>query len=106
MAGVAGVHVSTIRHWLARARSESVGPLTEKPRGRPVGACRKLMLAHEVWLREQIVGYTPQPLILPFALWTRRAFRNVIRTRFGVDVRDRLSGKYLKRCGVNPQRPI
>ena len=106
LAGVAGVHVSTIRDWLARARLEGVGSLTEKRRGRPVGACRKLTLAHEVWLREQIVGYTPQQLTLPFALWTRRAIRDLIWTRFGVDVQDRLVGKYLKRWGFTPQRPI
>ena len=75
LARVAGVHVSTVKAWLAQAKREGVGSLTEKRRGRPVGACRKLTLAQEVWLREQIIGYRPQQLTLPFALWTRRAIR-------------------------------
>jgi hypothetical protein len=45
-------------------------------------------------------------LTLPFALWTRRAIRDLIRTLFGWEVQDRLIGKYLKRWGFCPQRPI
>jgi len=106
LAEVAGVHVSTVKAWLAQAKREGMGSLTEKRRGRPIGSGRKLTLAQEVWLREQIVGYTPQQMTLPFALWTRRAIRDLIRTRFAVDVQDRLIGKYLKRWGFTPQRPI
>jgi transposase len=106
LAKVAGVHVSTVKDWLARAKREGIDSLTEKRRGRPVGTCRKLTMAQEVWLREQIVGYTPQQMTLPFALWTRRAIRALIRTRFGLEVQDRLIGKYLKRWGFTPQRPI
>lgn len=105
-AAVAGVHVSTVKTWLARAKREGVGSLTEQRRGRPIGACRKLQLAQEVWLREPIVGSTPQQLTRPFARWTRRAIRDLIRTRFGLDVQDRLIGKSLKRWGFTPQRPI
>lgn len=106
LAKVAGVHVSTIKDWLARAKREGIGSLTEKRRGRPTGACRKLTMAQEVWLREQIVGYTPQQMTLPFALWTRRAIKSLIQTQFGLEMQDRLIGKYLKRWGFTPQRPI
>lgn len=106
LAKVAGAHASTIKGWLAQAKREGVGSLTEQRRGRPVGACRKLTLAQEVWLREQIVGQTPQQLTRPFALWTRRAIRALILARFGVDLQDRLVGKYLKRWGYTPQRPV
>ncbi len=106
LARVAGVHVSTVKDWLARAKREGIGSLMEKPRGRPVGACRKLTMAQEVWLREQIIVSNPQQLTLPFALWTRPALRALIRTRFGLEIQDRLIGKYLKRWGFTPQRPI
>jgi transposase len=70
LAAVAGVHVRTVEEWLSRARREGEESLArEKKRGRPVGACRKLTLANEMWLREQIIGQTPQQLKLPFALW-------------------------------------
>jgi transposase len=106
LATVAGAHVSTVKAWLAQAKREGVGSLTEKPRGRPAGAGRKLSMVQEVWLREQIIDQTPQQLMLPFALWTRRAIRDLILARFGVDMQDRLVGKYLQRWGFTPQRPV
>lgn len=107
IAAVAGVHYRTVEDWLARARREGEGSLDkERKRGRPVRACRKLTLADELWLREQIVGHTPQQLCLPFALWTRPAIRALIKERFGIEMQDRLAGKYLKRWGFTPQRPI
>lgn len=106
LAGVAGVHMRTVEDWLWRARREGEGGLGEKARGRPVGACRKLKMADEVWLREQIIGQMPMQLQLPFALWTRRAIKALIQEKFGVQMQDRLVGKYLKRWGFTPQRPI
>jgi transposase len=59
LAAVAGVHVRTVETWLSRARREGTVSLGEKKRGRPVGACRKLTLSDEMWLRDQIVDQTP-----------------------------------------------
>ncbi|WKJ89071.1 IS630 family transposase [Methylomonas montana] len=106
LAAVAGVHHRTIEEWLARARKGGEGALQEKSRGRRLGSGRKLTMADECWLRDQIVGECPQQLKLPFALWTRPAIKALIRERFGVEMQDRLVGKYLKRWGFTPQRPI
>lgn len=106
LANVAGVHPRTVEEWLARARKEGEGALQEKSRGRQVGMGRKLTMADECWLRDQIVGACPQQLKLPFALWSRPAIKTLIRERLGVDMQDRLVGKYLKRWGFTPQRPI
>lgn len=106
LAKVAGVHPSTVKGWLARANKEGEGALRERPRGRPIGACRKLTMADELWIREQIVERSPQQLKLPFALWTRRAIGELIEARLGVRLQERLIGKYLKRWGFTPQRPL
>lgn len=106
LADVAGVHHRTVEEWLARARKEGEGALQEKSRGRRFGSGRKLTMADECWLRDQIVGECPQQMKLPFALWTRPAIKALIRERFGVEMQDRLVGKYLKRWGFTPQRPI
>ena len=106
LAIVAGVHHRTVEDWLARARKEGEGALQEKIRGRRFGVGRKLTMADECWLRDQIVGDCPQQMRLPFALWTRPAIKALIRERFGVEMQDRLVGKYLKRWGFTPQRPI
>jgi len=106
LAEIAGVHKNTVSEWLVRARREGEGSLAEKPRGRPVGVGRKLTMADEMWLREQIIDKTPQQEKLPFALWSRPAIRALVRERFGMDMQDRLIGKYLKRWGFTPQRPV
>lgn len=63
-------------------------------------------MADEMWLREPIVGQTPGQMKLPFASWTRPAIKALIKARFGVRMQDRLAGKYLKRWGFTPQRPL
>jgi len=108
LAAVAGVHVRTVEDWLLRARRKGEESLAgEKKRGRPVSACRKLTMMDEMWLRDQIVGHTPEQLKLPFALWTRPAVKTLIKERFGLEMPDRLVGKYLKRSRLHPpQRPL
>ena len=107
LAAVAGVHFRTVETWLSQARHAGEGSLdSEKKRGRPVGSGRKLTMTDEVWLREQIVGLSPAQLKLPFALWTRPAIKALVEQRFGFVMQDRLIGKYLKRWGFTPQRPI
>lgn len=106
LAEIVGVHEMTVQKWLHKAKQEGVGSLTEKRRGRPVGSCRKITIAQEQWLREQIIGFTPKQMVLPFALWTRPAIKALITHKFGIEISDRLVGKYLKRWGFTPQRPI
>lgn len=107
LAAVAGVHFRTVEAWLSRARREGEGSLDgERKRGRRVGSCRKLAMVDEMWLRDQIVGQTPGQMQLPFALWTRRAIKALVLERFGVEMQDRLVGKYLKRWGCTPQRLV
>jgi transposase len=106
LAAIAGVHVRTVEVWVGRASRESDASLAETRRGRPLGSCRKLRLADEQWLREQIIGGNPRQRSLPFALWTRPAIRALIRERFALEVSDRLVGKYLGRWGFTPQRPV
>ncbi|MFN5744640.1 MAG: winged helix-turn-helix domain-containing protein [Methylococcaceae bacterium] len=36
-------------------------------------------------------------MVLPFALWTRPAIKALIIHKFGIEISDRLVGKYLKR---------
>ncbi len=102
LAVVAGVHASTIKKWLAVARRQGEAALQEKRRGRPVGACRKLSLAQEMWIRQHIVEHTPEQMKLPFALWSRPAIRALLAEQFGLEISERLMGKYLKRWSKTP----
>ncbi|MGY6275272.1 IS630 family transposase [Methylomonas sp. MgM2] len=106
LAQIAGAHQRTIEDWLRKARLAGEGMLEEKRRGRRFGTGRKLTMTDECWVRDQIIDQCPAQLKLPFALWTRPAIKELIRERFGVELQDRLIGKYLKRWGFTPQRPI
>jgi transposase len=48
----------------------------------------------------------PDQLKLPFALWTRDAVRQLIKIRFGISVSVWTVGRYLKRWGFTPQKPL
>jgi len=50
-------------------------------RGRPVGARRTLSKRQEKAIQRAITDKTPDQLKMPFALWTRRAIRELIWTR-------------------------
>ena len=102
LAEIVGVHVVTVRAWIAKAKQEGRGSLTEKKRGRPMGSCRKITIVQEQWSRQQNVGFTPMQWVLPFALGTHRAIKALILKKFGVDLSDRLVGKYLTRWGLTP----
>jgi transposase len=106
LAQVAGVHVRTVEVWLKRAHTQGAGSLGERRRGRPVGFGRKLTMADEMWIRDRIMDHRPEQMKLDFALWSRPAIRALVRSHFGIELQDRLIGKYLKRWGFTPQRPI
>lgn len=42
---------------------------------------------------------------LPFALWNRKAVKEVIADRYGIELPIRTVGEYLKRWGFTPQKP-
>jgi len=53
-----------------------------------------------------ITDRCPDQLKLPYALWTREAVQVFIRRRYGIDVSVWTVGRYLKRWGLTPQKPL
>ena len=56
-------------------------------------------------MRNMLVDKTPDQLKLPFALWTRDAVRQALKSKFGIDLPLRTITDYLKRWGFSPQKP-
>lgn len=99
--GYARTYCST----LLRKLSAEPARLESLPRGgRRVGAKRSLSIKAEREAQRLIQGKFPDQLQLPFALWTRSAIRELIRTRFGVKLSIRGVGEYLARWGYTPQK--
>ena len=47
----------------------------------------------------------PEQMKLPFALWTSRSIRDLIRRKFGIVLARRSVRRYMKRWGFTPQKP-
>jgi transposase len=74
--------------------------------GRPVGSGRQLSAEQEKKIQQLIQDRTPDQLKLIYALWTRQAVSELIDAVYGVRLTVRNMGKYLKRWGFTPQRPL
>jgi transposase len=74
--------------------------------GRPVGSGRQLSPEQEKKIQYLIADRTPDQLKLVYALWTRQAVSELIEALYGVRLTVRNMGKYLKRWGFTPQRPL
>jgi len=76
------------------------------PSGRPVGSGRMLTAAQENRIRQLIEDRTPDQLKLAYALWTRQAVSELIEALYDIKLTVRNMGKYLRRWGFTPQRPL
>jgi transposase len=74
-------------------------------RGRAPGSKRRLTPRQEREVQKTITDKTPDQLKMPFALWTRDAVGELVRTRYGVRLPTRTLGEYLRRWGFTPQKP-
>ena len=77
-----------------------------KARGRSQGSGRLLTAGQEDKIQRLIQDRTPDQLKLSYALWTRQAVSELIEAVYGVRLTVRNTGKYLKRWGFTPQRPL
>lgn len=68
-------------------------------------ARRLLTKAQEAQLRTWIVDKNPRQLKFDFALWTARAVRKLIMSKFKADISLVTVRRYLKAWGMTPQRP-
>jgi len=75
-------------------------------RGREPGQGRLLSDAQEQQIQRAIIDKRPEQLKLDFYLWSRSAVAQLIEQECGLKLSERTVGKYLKRWGFTPQKPI
>jgi transposase len=99
-----GVSRMAVHKWVKTYRRRGPAGLKSKPQGRPK---RSRLAGHEAATTVRLITKnTPDRLGLPFALWTREAVRQLLAERFGLEVSVWTVGRYLKRWGLTPQKPI
>ena len=95
----------TVNRWRGRYLKGGWAALRKRRRGRTVGTDRRLNKAQEKEVQRTIVDKTPDQLKMTFALWSRRAVRQLVMDRFGIPYTLQGIGKLLKDWGFTPQRP-
>lgn len=90
-----------------RAYERGGWPAVKIKRGhRPKGSGRLLSPEEEQEVQRLIQDRTPDQLKMNYALWTRQAVSELIEGRTGIRIQVRTVGKYLKRWGYTPQKPL
>ena len=103
-ARIFGVSRQSIYNWRKRVSAQGKRGLKARKRG-PRRMSR--LAPHEAALTVRtITDRCPDQLKLPYALWTREAVQAFIHRRFGADVSVWTVGRYLKRWGLTPQKPV
>ena len=99
-----GVGKTAVWRWMTAYRSGGRRRLKSRKRGRKPGSSLK---GHQAATTVRLItDRCPDQLKLPFALWTREAVRELIANRCGVSLSVSTIGRYLKRWGFTPQKPM
>lgn len=100
-----GVNKNSVCSWHISYKRYGSKGLKEKVRGHKKGDGRLLSTEQEKEIQKMIIDKMPDQLKLPFALWTRRAIKTLIKREFGITISIRTMGDYLHRWGFTPQKP-
>jgi transposase len=99
-----GVARTSVYNWLQDYYTGGYRALASRPRGRPhEGRLEGFQAATIVRL---LTRCYPSQLHLPFALWTREAVQQLIARQLGLHLSVWTVGRYLKRWGFTPQKPL
>ena len=101
---VFGVARASVYNWLCAYEDGGARALRAKKRGRPR---QPRLKPHEAATTVRIItDRCPDQLKFPFALWTREAVQQLLAERFSLHVSVWTVGRYLKRWGFTPQKPV
>lgn len=106
IADLVGVHFETIGKWVRSYKANGVKGIRSQPRGQVTGAGRFLMPEQEKVIQSLITDKTPDQLKMHYALWTRKAVKELIEDTMGIKLAIRTVGDYLSRWGFTPQKPL
>lgn len=101
-----GIPRQTVGQWVKAYHRGGEEALKAKRRGRPTGAGAKLLPWQAAQVAQALRDSRPEQLKLPFYLWTRDAVVEFIKRRFDVRISRWTAGRYLKKWGFTPQKPV
>lgn len=100
-----GVNKNTISNWFKSYEQRGEKGFVSKKKGVKSEDKKLLNEDQEKAIQKMIVDKMPEQLKLDFALWTRKAVKELVEQEFGVVVAITTMGDYLRKWGFTPQKP-
>ena len=101
-----GLSYTAVRMIVKRYEEQGIRGIDTGERGRPASSGRSLTAGQEEHIQRLIKDHRPEQLKMDFALWTRAAVMLLIERECAIKLHVHGVGKYLKRWGFTPQKPI
>lgn len=99
-----GITLNGVQKIWRKYKEQGSRGIVAKKRGVKQG--KKITGKQAAEVRNLIKEKLPDQLKLPFGLWTREAVQQLIEQRYGIVLSRWQVGRYLKRWGYTPQKPI
>ena len=100
-----GVAPNTVTNWVKRYEQNGSKGLSDIARGVKSEDKKLLNLDQEEQVRQMITDTMPDQLKLDFALWTRKAVKELVEKEFSIELGLTTMGDYLRKWGFTPQKP-
>ncbi|QTY27740.1 IS630 family transposase [Flavobacterium sp. CS20] len=105
IASLFGVRPATVSSWMKSYKLDGNKALKENTRGVKSEDKKLLSTAQEKEIQKMIIDVMPDQLKLDYALWTRKAVKELVEREFGVVLAVNTMGDYLRSWGFTPQKP-
>ncbi len=105
IAQLLSVNKNTITNWSKSYSEEGVKGLKSKSKSNITNHRKLLSSVQEKEIQKKILDKMPDQLKLPFALWTRKAVKELIEKEFKIVLALSTTGDYLRKWGYTPQKP-
>jgi transposase len=105
VADIFEVHYNSICSWCKKYNEGGNKAIKSRKRGIRSEQKKLLNSEQEKAIQKMITDKMPDQLKLAFALWTRKAVKELIEREFGIKIAVRTMGDYLNKWGFTPQKP-
>ncbi len=105
VAQLLGVRPTSISEWVKKHKVNGIAGLKSKKRGVKSEDRKLLSDEQEKKVQKMIIDIMPDQLKLDYALWTRKAVKELIEREFGIVLAITTMGDYLRKWGFSPQKP-
>ena len=100
-----GVRPNTVSEWVKSYKKNGFKGLRDIKRGVKSVDRKLLSLSQELVIQNLILDTMPDQLKLPYALWTRKAVKELIKRELDIEIALTTTGYYLRSWGYSPQKP-